>query len=185
MRSVCLTVCVVVLCLLAGAMPAFAGGQLRTISDSNGRVVVELSGSNGPTQPVTQTFFVAISPTGPYSVSFQVGSSSRFQANSIADTVTVSQPFMYRGTRTVWVRAVVPAGIPLSFVTVDYTPAATFHDAASADPLLKALVVNTDVYPATPRSGSPDAWFSLTPNWVKLTLSTRPRPPPWDRDRRP
>ena len=173
MRSVTTTAFILALGILTGAGSAFAGGQLRTISDSNGRVVLELTGASSGNQPIVQTFFVAISSTGSYAVSFQPGVALASRADAAVDTVVVSQPFTYRGTRALWVRVVVPPAMPLAFVTVDYTPAPVVHDAASADPLLKALVVNTDVFPAAPRTGSTDPWFSLTPNWVKLTLATR------------
>jgi hypothetical protein len=173
MRSVKLTVFIFVLCLTAAAGSAFAGGSVRTLSDTNGRIVLELSSQSAGNQAVVHTFFVAISTTGSWSVDFQPTTGAALPLEALADTVTVAQPFMYRGTRALWVRVTVPPDIPLSRVTVDYTPAAEVRSAATADPLLKALVVNTDVFPTTARSGSPDPWFSLAPNWVKLTLATR------------
>ncbi|HEU4364458.1 MAG TPA: type IX secretion system sortase PorU [Candidatus Krumholzibacteria bacterium] len=173
MRSVKTTAFILALGILTGSGSAYAGGQVRTVSDSNGSVVLELTGGGPGNQPVIHTFFVAVSHTGSYSVSFAPASAFALHADAANDTVQVSQPFMFRGTRAVWVRVAVPPSIPVSYVTVTYTPAAEVRDAATADPLLKALVENTDVFPIEPRSGSPDPWFSRTPNWVKLTLAAR------------
>ncbi|MDH4036781.1 MAG: type IX secretion system sortase PorU [Candidatus Krumholzibacteria bacterium] len=173
MRSVKITIFILALCALTAAGSVYAGGQVRTVSDSNGRVVIELTSESPDNQPVIQTFFVAISPGGTWSVDFEPGAGAAIRADALADTIIVSQPFIYRGTRALWVRVSVPAGLPLSTVTVDYTPAAEVRDASTVDPLLKALVVNTDVFPVTPRSGSPDPWFSRSPNWARLTLASR------------
>jgi hypothetical protein len=174
MRSVRIMACILAVGAWGAAGPARAGVHARTISDSNGRIVVELSGSVQQAVPPVKTFFVAIAPTGTYSVSFQsVAAAAARERATAADTVTASQPYYFRGTRVVRVRVVMPPATPVGRVTIDYTPAAVVHDAASADPLLKSLVMNTSVFPAVPRTGAPDPWFSRSPDWVKLTLTTR------------
>ncbi len=172
MRSVTVAAIIFLLGAVAGGDPALAGASHRTVSDSNGHVVVELTGDAGGI-PVTHHFFAAVAPTGSYSVTFQPGAQARQTREAFADTVTVSTPFMFRGTRVLWVRVVVPPGLPVSYVNINYAPAADVRDAATADPLVKAMVVNTDVFPLAPRSGSADPWFSRSPNWVKFTLSSR------------
>jgi hypothetical protein len=89
------------------------------------------------------------------------------------DSVTTYPPFPLRGARVLPVSVRLPINVPVSHVIVDYTPAADVHNADQADPLVKKMVVNTSVFPVTRRTGASDPWFSLTPNWVKLSVSTR------------
>jgi Peptidase family C25/FlgD Ig-like domain len=160
------------------ATPSWAGLSIRTASDTNGRVVVEIDNSDNPTSSSETTFFVAVAPTGSYSITFVSGPASASATplaprSVLSDTLTVSAPISYRGARVVWIRVQVPANIPLSHVVVDYEPATTFNDATAADPLLKRLVMNMQVFPLEPRSGSPDPWFSLAATWVKMSITER------------
>ncbi len=158
--------------------PSWAGVSLRTASDNNGRVVVEIDNSQTPLYPAETTFFVAVAPTGSYSITFVGGPASASTTalapqSILSDTLTVSAPISYRGARVLWIRVLVPVATPTAHVVVDYQPATTFNDATTADPLLKRLVMNTQVFPLEPRSGSPDPWFSLAGTWVKLSITER------------
>lgn len=165
-------------CVLA-ASAAVAGIDTRTVSDTNGRVVVEVHNQNPTLPSVVTTFFVAIAPTGSYSTTFfsgpapSPGPSASAPGQVMIDTLTVSTPMWFRGSRVLFVRLRVPAVTPVSHVVVDYSPAANVNDAAAADPLLKRLVINTAVFPLEPRSGAPDPWFSLGDGWVKLSVTDR------------
>lgn len=157
---------------------ATAGVEVRTASDTNGRVVVELIKSGASiTSSQTYSFFAAISPTGTYSTRYRVGpattASARAEAGVAVDSLTVPPPFVFRGARVLWINVRIPSNVPVSTVTVDYAPAATFNDASTADPLVRSLVVNRDVFPVAAKSGSPDPWFSRAAFWAKLSLSTR------------
>lgn len=174
MRSARNLAFIVVLLLTSGR--AMGGVDMRTVSDSNGRIVVEFVKSDAiPTQPVS--FFAAIAPTGTYSARYTVGPApapgTRAESAIAIDSVTVSTPFPVRGARVVWVNVRVPANVLLSHVTIDYTPAAVVNDADQADPLVRSMVVNRDVFPVVPSTGSTDPWFSLAPFWTKLTVSAR------------
>jgi hypothetical protein len=155
---------------------AWAGIDVRTVSDSNGRVVVELVQHN-PLISQTTSFFAAISTTGSYSARYRVGPAGApggyAEAGALADSVTVSAPFPLRGTRVVWITVRVPGGVGVSNVTIDYTPSAVVLDAERADPIVRSLVVNRTVFPIAPRVASTDPWFSLAPFWTKLTVTTR------------
>ncbi len=164
MRSVTIAL-ILALGVFGSAGRALAGADIRTVSDTNGRVVVELTSADRPTLTI-ETFFVAVSPAGAYSAIFQGGS-------GVVDSVATSPPFFFRGSRVIWLRVVIPPSTPVSYVTVNYTPAAQVRDASRADPLLRSLVVNSSVFPTMPRTGSTDPWFSLTPNWIKLTVTSR------------
>ncbi|MCI0452855.1 MAG: type IX secretion system sortase PorU [Candidatus Latescibacteria bacterium] len=175
MRSARIVALFFALALTSGR--ATAGVDRRTVSDTNGRVVVELADNDDTigSQPVT--FFCAISPTGTYSARYRVGPAAapglRAEAGIAIDSVTVSPPFPMRGTRMIRVRVNIPVGTPISNVTIDYTPAAEFNDAARADPLVKSMVVNRNVFPIAPRTALNDPWFSRAPIWLKLTVATR------------
>lgn len=136
MRSVIVTAFILALATFAAAGAAFAGTNIRTVTDTNGHVSVELSGDAG-NNATYFTFFVAIAPTGSYTVSYQVPAGDRTTRGAAADTVTVSTPFTTRGTRMLWIRAAVPPDIKLSYVNIDYAPATDVRDAATADPLVR------------------------------------------------
>lgn len=143
---------------------AFAGVEARTVSDTNGQLVVELvKTGNAIGSSQTFSFFAAISPTGTYTATYSVP----------AATLTVSPPFALRGARILWLNARIPANTPVSTVFIDYTPAAEYNDAATADPIVRTLVANTDIFPVAPRSASTDPWFSRAAFWAKLSLSAR------------
>ncbi len=175
MRSAKILALIVVFALTSGR--AMAGIDVTTVSDVNGRVVVELTKNDGlaASQPVT--FFCAVSPVGTFSARYRIGPAPspgvRAEAGAALDSVTVSAPFPMRGTRMIWVTVRVPGDIPISNVTIDYTPAAVTHNAAAADPIVRSMVVNRDVFPATPRVAANDPWFSRSPNWLELTVATR------------
>jgi Peptidase family C25/FlgD Ig-like domain len=156
---------------------ALAGVDVRTVSDTNGRLVVELHrGPESIDTSASASFFAAISPTGTYSTQFRVGpatSASPVAAGVAADSLIVSAPFVLRGARVLWLDARIPPNVPVSHVTVDYTPAAQFNNRTTADPIVRTLVANTDVFPLSLRSASTDPWFSLAPNWARLSLSAR------------
>ncbi len=175
MRSANILAFTVTTILTAGR--AVAGIDVVPISDTNGRIVVELRKNDGlvASQPVS--FFAAIAPTGTYTARYRVGPASAAEARAVTgvtiDSLTTAPPFPYRGTRLLWVNVRVPSDVPISNVTIDYTPAASVNNAASADPLVKSAVVNRNVFPVAPRTGAPAPWFSRAPHWAKLTVATR------------
>ncbi len=174
MRSALILATLIALVLTSSR--AVAGVDYRTVTDTNGRIVVEfVKGDVTPVNPVP--IFAAISATGTYSARFRVGPAPapgvRAEAGIAIDSVTVSSPFPFRGSRVLWINVRVPANVLVSHVIIDYTPAANFVDGNRADPLLRSMVVNRDVFPITPRVATTDPWFSLAPSWTKLTVTTR------------
>ncbi len=175
MRSARILAFTVALVLTAGR--AMAGIDVRTVSDTNGRIVVELTKYDNivASQPVS--LFAAIAPTGSYSARYRVGPAASPESRTIAgatiDSLTTAPPFPFRGTRVLWITVRVPANVPISNVTIDYTPSAEVNDANGADPIVKSMVVNRDVFPVARRTGNPDPWFARAESWVKLTVATR------------
>lgn len=175
MRSVDFNAVRLAIGLLAAAGPATAGVTVRSASESNGRVVVELVNGT-PSRAVLTTFLVAIGTSGTYSATFRTGpavANGAAPASVAVDTLSLDPPFEFRGARILQIEASIPANLPVSHVTIDYTPATDVRDGSTVDPLVKEMVVNRSVFPIVPRSGTPDPWFSLSSHWVKLTVSQR------------
>ena len=188
-----------VLAALAGLRPHSACGSgldTRVRSETNGEIVIEvIDVSARPVNPLVK-FFVALPPQGAFSVSFDPGDTAilgdttsvspaflaklRTRAATAADTVKVSLPFSYRGSRVIYLQ-VNPfwliGGLVIvavnATVTVSYPSAANVHDASTVDPLLRQLVINENVFPYGPATTSLDPWFSLSPNWIKIPVVTR------------
>jgi len=158
---------------------ARAGVDASAASETNGQIVVRLDNHLPANYSPVKTFYVAISPTGTYSASFFLGppASARGAAAGVApvalDTITVSTPFSFRGARVLRIKAQIPINTPQSHVVVNFTPAANVADAATADPLVKQLVLNQKVFPFAPATGASSAWFSRAAGWAKLAVTDR------------
>ncbi len=167
----------IIVAALGVSSRALAGVDVVPISDTNGRIVVEIRKTDDRPAFPPFYFFAAIAPTGTYSARYRIGPvpapGQGVAAAAAIDSITVSQPIVFRGSRVLCITVRIPGDTPLSNVTIDYTPASNVVDGDDADPLLKSLVVNQNVFPVTPRTGSTDPWFSRTPNWVRLTVGTR------------
>ncbi len=172
MRSVVFTALILLIGLVPVSDRAVAGVYVRVASESNGQIVIEITNPNPAVAPQT-AFLVAIAPTGPYSTRFEIGPAAGLAPHATLDSVFVSEPFPFRGTRVLRVRSLIPQGVPAVHVTVDYTPAAEVRDAATVDPLLRETVINQSVFPIAPTTGSPDPWFSLASGWARLTVPSR------------
>ena len=164
--------------MFASAAVAHAGVEIHTVTDQNGRVVVQLDNYNPPNTGTQIHFFAAISTTGSFSVSFFGGpapapGASAVTAGTAIDTVTVFSPFQFRGARVIMVQVLTPINTPVAHVVIDYTPATTFTTAATVDPLLRELVVNQNVFPIEPTTGAPEGWFSRAAGWAKLAVTDR------------
>jgi hypothetical protein len=155
MRSALLKAASLALVILHAATVARAGVDVRTVFDDNGHVVVQLDNHQPPNMGVSVNFFVAISPSGSYSAKFTsgpalvAGKGAHAQAVAALDTLTLSSPFQFRGSRVLWVKVQIPPNTPVSNVEVTYTPAATVRSEATVDPLVRELVVNQTVRPPT------------------------------------
>ena len=170
-------VLVVILALVSAGGIARAGVDIRATSDTNGRIVVELVRLDNQIAIPPIYFFVAISPTGTDTARYRVGPApspgDRSDAGASSDSLTVSAPFPLRGARLLMCTVRIPQGVMVSNVTIDYTPAANFTDAAHADPLVRSMVMNESVFPHTPKSSATDPWFSRAPFWMRLTVAAR------------
>ncbi len=166
-----------ILAFLCASERARAGVEIRTKSDTNGRIVVELVKLDNSVALPPVFFFAAISPTGTYTARYRVGpaavSGARAEAGAAIDSLVVSAPFPFRGSRLLWCTVRIPQNVSISNVTIDYTPSPAFADADHADPLLKSMVVNKSVFPYAPRGAATDPWFSLSPFWVRLGVGAR------------
>jgi len=166
-------------CFLAAAVAAsHAGVSVQVVDESNGRIVVEVSHDYAPNFSPLAAFTVAVSPTGLYTGKYYAGpapvaSKGTAAAAVMVDTLTLSRPSPYRGARILYARVRIPPFIPVSHVIIDYEPAAVVHTAAQADPLLKATVVNQNVFPIAPVAGTADPFFSRGGGWVQLSVDTR------------
>src|SRR5262245_532878 len=167
----------VILALLSASVPARAGVDIRTKSDTNGRIVVELVRLDNQIAVPPVYFFAAISPTGTYTARYRVGPApspgQRADAGATVDSLIVSPPFPFRGSRLLWCSVRIPQGVMISNVTIDYTPAPSWADADRADPLVKSMVVNKSVFPYTAHVAANDPWFSRAPFWMRLTVAAR------------
>ncbi|MDH3196859.1 MAG: C25 family cysteine peptidase [Candidatus Krumholzibacteria bacterium] len=186
--------------LLAAVLfaPVASGAAVfpRVLSETNGTLELEMVTHRSPGTLAIAEFFVALPLQGSYSVTVQPttvvqhadsttlppGVSASALRAALVDTVTVSSPFLYRGARVVMVRVdvfrIVPGATAIiqlvdPRVIVQYTPAAAVNDGAGADPLLRHLVVNENVFPAAPGGSTPDPWFSLAQDWVRLGVVER------------
>jgi hypothetical protein len=164
--------------LFAAVALARAGVDIQAASETNGQIVVRLDNHELPTFSPVVSFYVAIGPTGNFTASFLSGppasdaKGGALSAVMALDTLTTSTPFSFRGARVIWVKVQIPGNTSVSHVVIDYTPAATVETAATADPLLRNLVVNRNVFPIQPSSGAPAAWFSLTTGWANANATT-------------
>jgi len=170
----------------------------HVIAESNGSITMDFVDDGVPDGTGVSQFYVAIANEGNYHVSASaalrrvldppafIGGESidSLRARSVAaDTVRVFRPFLYRGTRVLYIQVnlyVFPPGsndvyqVASPRVTVTYDPAPTTNTAQTADPMLVDLVANGNVFPSEQRSiASPDPWFSLAPTWVKIPVTSR------------
>jgi hypothetical protein len=179
MRSALLKAGSLALLCLHTASAARAGVDVRTVYDDNGHVVVQFDNHQPPNFAPLVQFFVAISHTGAYGVTFSsgpgmvAGKAGTGQAVAALDTVTLSSPFPFRGARVIWVRVQIPPFTPVSHVDITYAPAARVASAATVDPLVREMVVNQSVFPLEATTGAPEAWFSRGAGWAKLTVADR------------
>ncbi|HEU4928572.1 MAG TPA: hypothetical protein VFU38_01980, partial [Candidatus Krumholzibacteria bacterium] len=102
----------VILAFLSASVPARAGVDIRTKSDTNGRIVVELVRLDDQLAIPRVYFFAAISPTGTYTARYRVGPApapgERTDAGSAEDSLIVSQPIPFRGARLLWCSVRIP-----------------------------------------------------------------------------
>lgn len=198
MRPLILAICLCIAGAVAGLTTvARADGVVtRVVSESNGQITLAFDNVGNSPAPVAY-FYVAIAPTGSYSVSYDTGglekvtgeiafaggeSVDSLRAAAAADTITIRQVFPFRGARVLDLRfdlfqfpqgtnEVYRAADPT--LTVTYDPAAATNTRQTVDPLLRRLVANENVFPATPRVTRNDPWFSLAPRWVKIPVTAR------------
>jgi hypothetical protein len=200
MRLLFLTTWVCIgLCVLSGVRDvARADAVPRVVSESNGQIVIDIVEDGVPDPAPVANFFVAISNTGAFSVSLDATRAVKvtdpplsFDGESVdslrarsatSDTIRVYTPFLYRGTRVINIQVNVflfPTGTDEVYrlvtprVTIDYDPAPATHSRQAADPMLRELVVNEDVFPSEVRTTSPDPWFSLSNNWIRIPVTSR------------
>ncbi|HET6347942.1 MAG TPA: hypothetical protein VFH88_02565, partial [Candidatus Krumholzibacteria bacterium] len=177
MRLVQLKAASLALILLGVATLARAGVDVRAVSETNGKIVVQLDNHLPPNYGPAVSFYVAIAPTGTFSASYFVGpatsAGAALAAPVAADTIRTSTPFQFRTSRLVWVYVLIPSNTPVSHVVINFTPAAIVADAAHVDPLVRALVVNQHVFPVQPASGAPVAWFNRAAGWARFAVSAR------------
>jgi Peptidase family C25 len=181
MRSAHFKAASLALAILSAAVAlARAGVDVSTASETNGQVVVRLDNHMPPNYAPIKTFYVAIGPTGTYSASFFSGpppSSAKGAAVAAGpvriDTLSVSTPFSFRGARVLRMKVQIPVNTPQAHVIVNFTPAANVADAATADPLVKQLVVNQSIFPFAPAAGASGSWFSRAAGWARLTVTDR------------
>lgn len=194
-----LQILALVLCAAAAiAAPVQADVVTTVLSESNGEITLGFANVGTAQAPVAKVF-VAISDEGSYSVGFDPGAMVKLDAPPLfeggepvdsvrarlaeqADTLRVWAPFHYRGSRVLYFEFDLfrfPAGtdqllqLVAPTVTVTYDPAPLTNNRQSADPLLRRLVVNDDLFPSATRPSAPDPWFSLAPTWVKIPVSSR------------
>ena len=172
MRSALLKAATLALMFLHAATVARAGVDMRAASEQNGRIAVQLDSHYPPNFSPQLNFFVAIAPAGTYSVSFRSGpapapgKSAPLQGPAVLDTLVVSSPFVFRGTRIIWFKVEIPGGIVVSHVVIDYTPSPTTATAATVDPLVREVVINEVVFPYTAATCAPEPWFSRSAGWA-------------------
>jgi hypothetical protein len=180
MRSAHFKATALALAILSSAVAlARAGVDVRPTSETNGQIVVRVDNHLPPNFSPVKTFYVAIGPNGTYSANFFSGPPASSLRGAAAapplklDTLTVSTPFNFRGVRVLRIKIQIPGNTPVAHVIVNYTPAATVANAATADPLVKQLVLNESIFPMTPASGAPSGWFSRAAGWAKLAVTDR------------
>ncbi|HET6463902.1 MAG TPA: hypothetical protein VFH33_08895, partial [Candidatus Krumholzibacteria bacterium] len=165
--------------LCSAAAFARAGVDVVPVSETNGQIVVRLDNHFPNSYSPLATFFVAIAPTGTFTARYFAGpppsavKGAPVAAALALDTLTVSSPFSFRGARLISARVRIPGKMSVSHVVITYTPAANVENAATADPLVKQLVVNRVVFPSAPATGATQPWFSLGGGWAKIPVSDR------------
>jgi len=163
--------------LCCAAAIARAGVDISTAAETNGQLIVRIDDHQTGNVVSTVSFYAAIAPTGAYSASFMSGpppsAAASAPASAALDTLSVSNPFSFRGARVIWLRVRIPVNTPVSHVVINYAPSVQVATAATADPLLRQLVVNRTIFPFAPATGAPQPWFSLGAGWARLAVSER------------
>jgi len=180
MRSVQFRAASLALVFLCSAAPfARAGVDITPASETNGQLVVRLDNHFKGNYSPAVSFYAAIGPTGTFTAQFFAGPPPSSQKGGQAmaavalDTLTASTPFSFRGARVIYVKAQIPSSMAVSHVVITYPPAPNVTDAATADPLVKALVINRSVFPLEPAAGAATPWFSLGGGWAKIPVTDR------------
>lgn len=199
MRRLILIISLFAAFMSTAGVSARADVVAHVVSESNGEITLNFT-NTGPTQIPVARFFVVLPTTGNYSVSFAQGPAVKVEepplfadgidADSLRtrlaaqqDTVRTYAPVPFRGVRLLYVEFdlyLVPGGGPEMYrlvsptVTVSYDPAPEVNDAASADPFVRNLVANENVFPRPERPApGADPWFSLAGTWVKIPVALR------------
>ena len=180
MRSVQFRAASLALVFLCSAAPFVrAGVDITPASETNGQLVVRLDNHFPGNYSPAVSFYAAIGPTGTFTAQFFAGPppSSQKGGQTMAavalDTLTTSAPFSFRGARVIYVKAQIPSSMAVSHVVITYPPAPNVTDAATADPLVKELVINRSVFPLEPAAGAAAPWFSLGGGWAKIPVAER------------
>jgi len=143
----------------------------RVLSERNGEITVELIDRSPAFRAAIARFFVAISDSGSFSVVTNLPA-----GGTTVTGLRVEGPVMYRGTRTLFIeqRQIPPRAFGRNpTVTVTYTVARATQPFATADPMLRHLVVNRSIFPARPPVERTDPWLSRAPRWVHFRIATR------------
>lgn len=171
----------------------------RVVSETNGEIVIEIIDDTGPFEAAVAKLYVAVSPTGTYNLSVETGGlvevadTVRFEGGipfdslraayvQQADTLRIEPAFSYRGARVIYVEFnlfLFPSNSRTAFrmaaprLRVTYTPSPLVNDRVDADPLLRELVVNENIFPTTARQSSSDPWFDQAGQWIKIPIEER------------
>ncbi|HEX6791207.1 MAG TPA: hypothetical protein VF247_07855, partial [Candidatus Krumholzibacteria bacterium] len=179
MRSALLKAASLALVCLHAAGTTRAGVDMRTVFEDNGHVVVQLDNHYTGIGGVAKYFYVAIAPSGAYSVKYfrgpwtPPGKAVAAEAAVALDTLEVKTPFPFRGARVLPILVTIPSNTPVCRVEVTYAPAPSVVAGSSVDPLVRDLVMNRETVPLQSTAGAPQPWFSLGDGWVKIAVGDR------------